>query len=205
MDWIFEHIWVLLAIAGVVAKIMQARGQKSASDTGRQTPDKPKEYEFEDPALAERTRKIREEIQRKIEERRGQHMRPAVPQPASEPPRLAPGQRSPEATPPVLTLPEVIREVLQPAPPPVSHSRLEELQAAEEAERQAALEEQLREAELMRAAAQRRVAFEAATADKEPGDRLETRTAVLDDLRDPLALRRAFILREVLGPPVALR
>ena len=26
-----------------------------------------------------------------------------------------------------------------------------------------------------------------------------------DDLRDPAALRRAFILREVLGPPVGLR
>ena len=31
------------------------------------------------------------------------------------------------------------------------------------------------------------------------------RQAVMADLGDPTALRRAFILREVLGPPVALR
>jgi len=33
----------------------------------------------------------------------------------------------------------------------------------------------------------------------------KARTVVLDDLRSPQALRRAFVLREVLGPPVALR
>jgi hypothetical protein len=31
------------------------------------------------------------------------------------------------------------------------------------------------------------------------------RDRILGDLRDPEALRRAFVLREVLGPPVALR
>ena len=35
--------------------------------------------------------------------------------------------------------------------------------------------------------------------------RAATRDTVLGDLRSPDALRRAFILREVLGPPVALR
>lgn len=204
MNWLLDNIWVLLAIAGVVAKVLQSvRGQKPGAGDGPAEP--PKEYEFEDPDLAERTRKIREEIQRKIEERRGQHMRPAVPQAEPEPPRLAPGQSSPQATPPVLTLPEVIREVIQPEAPPIYSTRADEMRAAEEAERQAALEEQLREAEQMRAAAQRRAAFEAATADNTTIAREGARAGVLEDLRDPAALRRAFILREVLGPPVALR
>ena len=32
-----------------------------------------------------------------------------------------------------------------------------------------------------------------------------SRVRVLQDLRDPQSLRRAFVLREVLGPPVGLR
>jgi hypothetical protein len=35
--------------------------------------------------------------------------------------------------------------------------------------------------------------------------REKNRGELMDDLRDPQALRRAFVLREVLGPPVALR
>ncbi|HET7535696.1 MAG TPA: hypothetical protein VFJ90_04530 [Candidatus Didemnitutus sp.] len=206
MDWIFQHLWTLVIIAGVIVKVLQAiRGQKSGGTTQHNEPPQPKEYEFEDPELAERTRKIREEIQRKIEERRGQHMRPSAPVAETEPPRIGPQDRSPEATQPPLTLPQVIREVLQPKPVVVSQTRMEEMREAEEAERQAALAEQLQEAERMQAAAQRRAAFEEATADVGLRTRQATQASVLEDLRDPAALRRAFILREVLGPPVALR
>jgi hypothetical protein len=104
-------------------------------------------------------------------------------------------------------LPDIIREVLQPSPVIVPQTRAETMREAEEAERQAALVEQLRDAEQMKAGAARRVAFEAATAttDKEGTALSGVRLAMLEDLRDPVALRRAFILREVLGPPVALR
>ena len=61
------------------------------------------------------------------------------------------------------------------------------------------------EAEQMKLAAQKRARYEAATADHSTTARSLARSTVLDDLRDPEALRRAFILREVLGPPVALR
>ncbi len=208
MDWIFDHLWVVVAIAGLAAKVLQAvRGQKPNARGGPQEPEQPKEYEFQDPDLAERTRKIREEIQRKIEERRGQHTRPTVSQTETEPPRIGPGDRSPEATTPPVTLPEIIRQVLQPQPVHAPNTRTETMALAEEAERQAALREQLLEAEQMKAAAARRVAFEAATAtsDKEGMALSGVRLTVLEDLRDPVALRRAFILREVLGPPVALR
>lgn len=206
MKWLFENPWVLVVIAGLVAQVLKAlnRGSRGASE--QEEPPTAKEFEFEDAELAERTRKIREDIRRKIEERRGQHTRP--PEPPSEQPRFSPQDRSPEAMPsPVMGLPELIREVMQPrtaAEPPVL-SRSDSRREAEEIERQAALMEQLKEAELMKAAAQRRIAFEAEISDKQEGLRTQARGAVLDDLRDPAALRRAFILREVLGPPVALR
>ncbi len=197
MKWLLENAWILIVIAGVAAQLMKAArtGQKG----GEETPAPPKEYEFDDPELAERTRKIREEIRRKIEQRRGQAYQPQpVPPVVVEP--------SPEATPPpVMQLPRVVREVMiqrVPAPAPV---RAETSAQAEEMERQNALAERLREAEIMREGAAKRAAFEAATADKEPALLAATRTTVLEDLREPAALRRAFILREVLGPPVALR
>jgi hypothetical protein len=65
--------------------------------------------------------------------------------------------------------------------------------------------ERLQEAEQMKLAAQKRARYEASTTDHSNVARSLSRSTVLDDLRDPAALRRAFILREVLGPPVALR
>lgn len=200
-DWIFDHLWVLIAIASVVARLLMKRKADDSQHGGPSAPAK--EYEFEDPELAERTRKIREEIQRKIAERRGQHTLPPVLPQA----RPAPVVRSPEATVPPVTLPEILRDVLQPKPEPTPQPvrRAAVVNMAEEAERQAALMEKLKEAELMKAAAQRRIAFEASVADKEPAALQKARAVVLDDLRDPQALRRAFVLREVLGPPVGMR
>ena len=121
--------------------------------------------------------------------------------------RPAPIERSPEATTPPVTLPEILREVLQPKPErvPQPARRIMSVNVAEEAERQATLMAMVKEAELMKASAQRRLAFEASTADKEPAALQQARTVVLDDLRSPQALRRAFVLREVLGPPVGMR
>ena len=57
----------------------------------------------------------------------------------------------------------------------------------------------------MKAAALRRTQFESEIASKEEAAKMAVRSALGDDLRDAAALRRAFILREILGPPVALR
>jgi len=202
MDWIFEHIWVLIAVASVIARLLMKRKQGEA---GESTQPPPKEYEFEDPELAERTRKIREEIQRKIAERRGQLSQPPVLQQAQ--PRPAPIQRSPEATTPpmspVNTLLEALKSKLEPVQPP--SRRIAAERTAEENERQMSLLERLKEAELMKTTSQRRVAFEASLVDKESVALQQARAVLLDDLRSPQALRRAFVLREMLGPPVALR
>jgi hypothetical protein len=198
MKWLLENPWVFIVIAGLVAQVLKAlqKGQGGAAEAAPK-----KEYEFDDPELAERTRKIREEIRRKIEQRRG-----GANQPEPVPPVVI--ESSSEATPPpvVIRLPEVVREVLTPSrTPEPAEDRGAQIRAAAELERQVSLEERLQEAMLLKQSADRRVAFEATTADPEPAALVKTRGTVLDDLRDPAALRRAFILREVLGPPVALR
>lgn len=187
MDWVFDHLQFVIAAAGAIAWWLNQRrqGQTEGEEAS------PPETTFDDPALAERTRKIREEIQRKIAER-------ARGYPTEQPtlPHDAPAE------------PPLVREVVVTQAPPVSrrgHTALEVQRQAEILEEQATLAERLREAEQMKLAAQKRVRYEAATADHTNEARALSRSTVLDDLRDPAALRRAFILREVLGPPVALR
>ena len=205
MDWIFDNIWVVIAIAAVIAKVVQAtRGQKSGASG--EPPPPAKEYEFKDPELAERTRKIREEIQRKIAERRGQYTQPAAP--LSPRPTITAAERSAEATtPPAGTLPNILLEVLQSKLEPVRAPVPPRTLVPAEAERPADLMDRLRASEAIRAAAatERRIASAAAAADREGPALQAARAAVLEDLGSPAALRRAFVLREVLGPPVALR
>jgi hypothetical protein len=187
LQWMLDNVWTVVIVGGVLLQLFQAIiRKKRGADTP--APDgQAKEYEFEDPELAERTRRIREEIQRKIEQRtRGQ----------VEPTTM---ESEPAAPPPLL------REVAVNRAPSHGTSRLEVQRHAEILEEQAALMERLREAEVMKRSAQKRIEFEASTADHGGTARAATRSNVLDDLRSPAALRRAFILREVLGPPVALK
>jgi type II secretory pathway component PulC len=192
MRWITDNLQLVLAVAGALAWWLTQRKQQQEAEAA---PPPHEEKSFEDPELAERTRRIREEIQRKIEQRARGY--------ANEQPR--------PIQPEVAELPPVIREIFgvpEPEPAPVMPrvaSRQEAQRQAEILEQQAAMAEQLRQAKLMKAAAEKRKEFEAATADHRTEQRTETRSSVMGDLRTPEALRRAFILREVIGPPVALR
>jgi len=190
MRWLTDNLQLVLAVAGALAWWLTQRKQAAAE---AEQPPPHEEKSFEDPELAERTRRIREEIQRKIEQRARGY--------ANEQPKPI----QPEAA----ELPPVIREIfMEPEPAPVMPrvaSRLEAQRQAEILEQQAAMAEQLRQAKLMKASAEKRKEFESATADHRAERRTETRSSVLGDLRTPDALRRAFILREVIGPPVALR
>lgn len=178
LQWLIDNPMMVVVIGGVLVQMLKAiLGKKGAAEAGEE--GEAKEVVFTDPDLAERTRKIREEIQRKIEARARGGLPPAS---------------SPVAPRPVLVAAE---------PPPVD--RLAIRREAEILEEQAALMEKLQEAELMKAAAQRRTEFEQATADHAVEGRVKSRQAVLADLRSPAALRRAFVLRELLGPPVSLR
>jgi hypothetical protein len=195
IQWALDNLFTLLIIGGVLAQLFQAiRSKKNPEAAPEEAP--PKEYEFEDPELAERTRQIREEIRRKIADRQRGGETGGVPGP-----ELAPEPAAYEEPPPL------IREVrLEPASPAAqAQPRLDAQRAAEILEQQAALADRLRQVEEMKASAVRRAAFEASTVAPEAGQRQQRRGALLDDLRDPAALRRAFVLREVLGPPVGLR
>jgi len=182
MDWVSQHLQLIIAVAGALAWFINQQRQKQAGSDAPPAEDK----SFEDPDLAERTRRIREEIQRKIEQRaRGQT------------------PSAPVAPPPVL--PQVAVPKPEPRPTRAAISQLEAQRTAEILEQQAALAEQLRLADELKASVARRTQFQTEAAGKEEAARTAVRSALGDDLRDPAALRRAFILREVLGPPVALR
>ncbi len=183
MDWILEHLQVLFAVAiAVVAILQKLKRARSGEEPPGAAP--------ENPEAAERTRRIQEEIRRRIMERRG--LLPAAP-PTADVGGPAPG--FPES-------PPMIQEVrpIAVAPPPVAPAvvaateiRLTDL------ERQQQLIGQFRELEASRQASTVTV----------PGSRAGGETAparwLLPDLRSPQGLRRAMVLREVLGPPVGLR
>jgi hypothetical protein len=187
IQWGLDNLWTVIIVGTVLLQMIQAVFKKKGGGTTA-TEEQPKEFEFEDPELAERTRRIREEIQRKIEQRARGYTE-------------APSQAEIETPPPI------IREVRVERPVAASQasSRVEVERQAEILEQQAVWEEKLREAKRMKASIEKRTAFESSTTDRAGASLSATRQRVVDDLRSPEALRRAFILREVLGPPVALR
>ncbi|MBP9914257.1 MAG: hypothetical protein KBF26_12720, partial [Opitutaceae bacterium] len=143
-----------------------------------------------DPEEAMRTRRIQEEIRRKIAER------------SSGGPLTAP------APPLFRENPVAPRPVAVPLPPRTIYREPPALQASPAStaailERQLELEEQMRALEDSRRSAQRKAAALAAqTAVLQPPP---ARGELLQELRGAQNLRRAMLLREVLGPPVALR
>jgi hypothetical protein len=89
------------------------------------------------------------------------------------------------------------------APPPLAPAASS--LRSEELERQRVLAEQLAALEAERAAARRRAEEVAAAGAVRAAGVARAATRLGDDLRDPGALRRAVLLREVLGTPVGLR
>ena len=183
MDWILEHLQVLFAVAIAVVAILQKLKQaRSGEEPPGAAPKNPED--------TERTRRLQEEIRRRIMERRG--LLPAAP-PPRDVAEAAPG--FPEAPPMI----EEVRPVVV-APPPLEPAKVAATpDRSTEFERQQRLIEQFRELEASRQAS-------TVTA---PGPTGATRGAPahrwLPDLRSPQGLRRAMVLREVLGPPVGLR
>ncbi|HVU16057.1 MAG TPA: hypothetical protein VHD32_03995 [Candidatus Didemnitutus sp.] len=148
-----------------------------------------------------RNRQIREEIRRKIEERRAAG---APARTASTRPPLRVDERSSEATtpPPVIRLPSVSQRRAVPVePPPVP----EQVDVSSEVERQAALLEDLRATIAKKEAAEKREAVSVMEASRNAALQTAVPSPLLLELRDPDSFRRAIILREILGPPLALR
>jgi len=170
-------LFVLFVVVSIVRNVLRVTKKIGETTTPPRQPD---DY---DAAMAERTQRIQEEIRRKIAERRGTTV--TAPTSAAEP----------MGEPPVVDEPAV-----EPAHAATTAAVLE---------RQQQLANQMRALELARLTEQRRATHAAATlktaAESEMGMLTASRGDLLADLQDPASLRRAFVLREVLGAPVGLR
>ena len=183
MDWILEHLQVLIVIAAAVFAILQKF--KIVRTPGTNAP-----AAEEDPEQAERTRRVQEEIRRRIMERRGQAPTPA---PAEEG-----GERPFPEAPPMI---EEVRPVVVPPPVLVPLAPVIAAVDAGEAERQRLLRERLRELE--QAVAAGTVGAPAVAAAAEPVS--APAAGLVELLRRPAGLRQAVVLREILDAPPGLR
>lgn len=207
MNWVFDHfgtlVFIFVAISFVRAIMRAAR--LSAEHKGKA--DETEEQK--------RVREIQARIRQKVAERRGGAALDA-PQPPTLPvPRalVQPLPRSP-SVPPLDPFGGPMRRLLVELERKVEAQSEAPAPAAEPTagaimERQEQLAEEMRTLEETRVLTQRRAAgiaaLQKAGAESEAGGRKVAREELLVDLRGASNLRRAFLLREVLGAPVALR
>lgn len=201
LDWIISKLPTIIFVTLILVQIVRGISKSRREDP---TPE-PRHNELEE---ARRN----EEIRRRIAERRAG--RTQAPEPArTEPPPVV-VERDPTAIP---ELPEPLRRMLTqlekrrepeptitPVAPPVMQDR-----SRAELERQQQLADEMKALEEARLMAKRRAAQLAATqaeaATSKGALRAAARGRLLEDLKDPQSLRRAVVLREVLGTPVGLR
>lgn len=204
MDSLLEYlIPLIIVVFWIFGKMMEGRGQ-SRDDSGEN------EHSHEDGSWdsweqdeeTERTRRIQEEIRRKIAERRGEPAPPPLPgRPAAQGRPVFPQPTT------YHTEPQVIRV----EPPRRNY-------AAELEAREKELAKTLKKADEIRAGAEQafpkgrlaRTAREARTArTARKANHQNLRHAlhqeVIDGLQNPDAARKAFLFYEILGTPVALR
>lgn len=209
IDWILRHLGVLIFVVIFVSQIvrgaLRARAQKAEH-----------EAQHDETAEQRRVREIQERIRRQVSERRSGRPVPEAPPPVM--PRRA---EAPVPRPHTTQLPEPFggplgrmledlqRRTQQPPPAPPPPRAIPAPSHVAELERQQQLADQLANLRDERATIARRAGHVAADkaeiARSEPALRTVARGQLLQDLSDPQSLRRAFVLREVLGPPVALR
>ncbi|MEO6245404.1 MAG: hypothetical protein ABIQ12_08200 [Opitutaceae bacterium] len=206
IEWIFKNLGVVIFAVIVISQLVRgaARARKAA---GESVPAAPENYDEQ-----RRTREIQERVRRQIAERRGA---PATPAPVRELAPSAPPTAETTQLPelfggPLGRMLEELQKRAQPQavpiePPPLVATRSDNT----ELERQAKLAKELQRLEEartdMRRRTEHRTEEKRLTAESEPGLRGAARGQLLDDLAHPQSLRRAMVLREVLGPPVALR
>lgn len=193
MDWIFDNFQLLFVVGAAIAAWLSARKKKQEEEQEAQRRGEEPETSFD---TEDQVRRVQEEIRRKIQQRLGI--------PEDEPaPRY---EQEPTAMPRPSFEP-------QPVPPPLPR-RAAYVPDEEEVERQRRLQSALREVEERRRVSRELSAQVFSTAATDPDHiakpvaaavSLVPRLALHEELRDPQALRRAIILREVLGPPLGLR
>ncbi len=213
LEWLLERkglvIFVLFIVVQVVRGFFRTRSAAAPEPTA-----KPDELEEQ-----RRTQEIQEEIRRRKEERRGAFAPAETPPPLQQDPvpqalpRRAETTQMPEPFGgPLRRMMEELERDGRPQPvpvptPPVLPSTAERRNA--ELVRQEQLAEELRVLEESRMLVKRRATQLAASSyaqsQSEGGLRTAVQGKIFEDLRDPASLRRAIVLREVLGTPVGLR
>lgn len=195
MEWLFDNVpvaIVLFVIYSIAAAVKRARDKKTEHEASH-----------DETAEQRRVREIQERIRRIAAERRGGRV-------PAETPRQPTEMESPaEPTTMGGSLKRMLEEIerrAQPAPqPPPLVVRTQRA----EVERQEQLADELHALEEAKSVMERRAAHlrdaERAQANPEVIRRTAVRARLLEELHDPQSLRRAFVLREVLGPPVGLR
>jgi hypothetical protein len=181
MDWILNNLQILFLVAIAVATVVQRlKKAEKAGETPRPAAATPEEEE--------RTRRVQEDIRRRIMERRG----------------LAPADSDEEEPRAILAAPPMIEEVrpLRVETPSgvAAAAAAAEARIAAELKRQQEMVERVRALEEARRS--KAVLTPPVPAGAAAGDSGEQ---LLPDLRSGSGLRRAIMLREILGPPVALR
>jgi hypothetical protein len=216
MDWLQDHLQIIIVVAGAIAYwLNQRRREKQgmpADYDGDGTPDtKPSPPAAYDPASmeleeAERTRRLMEEMRRKRAERSATPGVPNAPAPQT-PPIVISQPRRFETSPPVFQDPlaEMMKDLAKryaPQPEPATAGVSQEVLA-----RQRALEEKLRQLDAEKSLALRKVAElrRAASLKPDTAPHGNVTTGLVTSLHDPANLRKAILLSEILGKPIALR
>ena len=199
---------VLFFVLYGIAQLLSAK--KKGQEQGEE------DQGVDDAAMEERARRIREEIRRKIEERR-QSREGNAPQPSPAQyrgteykrydPTLPEKQQKRPALKPRTLEPKPTRREVQPQPVPMESpqadimQRLEEQRAVLEKSRREQREAKARAAEMMAAAGTRKKAASTRTIAMSGS----LRGQLLAGLRDPISVRKAVLYREILDPPIGLR
>jgi hypothetical protein len=205
MDWVLNHIFVLFIIAGAVASMVQ----KAKKAGAQQRPTPSQSPGALDPGAAERTRRVQEEIRRKIAERAGRL--PAGPPPLPQSQAVGTSSAPPSRN--------IFQELARQMAEAKRNAEMQQrAQAAAAAQAQTRVEDERKSRELAEARslaeAQRTlprqqqtvatsVAYSGGTGQKTTA--VSARDRLLANLREPDSLRRAWVLREILGEPVGLR
>jgi hypothetical protein len=213
LKWLLQNIEVVAVVvlfaAQMVRALVKAR-QTAKSEEKREVA--PQNYDEE-----RRVREVQEQIRRQIAARRGVQPSTATP-PVLTPPAA---ERVPVPRPETTQMPEPFggplgrmleelqRKAQPPAPPPSPPPVVVARSNAAELERQQRIADELKAVEEARLVVKRRAAHVAtdkeSVAQSEPALRSAAHDRLIVDLRDVQSLRRAIVLREVLGTPVGLR
>ncbi len=233
MDWIFDNLQIIIAIAGAIAYWLNARNKDKAGEPADYDGDGEPDVntgagrKMRDPASTfdedYETRRIQDEIRRKIAERSGGGGEPPMTPPLVPPP-LAPAQHGRGEPSQWDEAQEHRRAQAAEAQERAQARRREqaEAQRAEADEESALMLERQRTLATQLAALQARKAEAAREANAvwtKPAELggAGSRAAVsgaagplddvslLSELRNARSLRRAIVLREVLGTPVGMR